>query len=193
MSLEDRTSIALKHTNDTTKLVRIGAEQLLLDFNTLSNVDINGLTKSRNELEDMLFSNADFSNGLMQLGDYYFQTNDIKNAFKHYHAAIKKDSLLVPAYSNLASCYSMDNQPKQALKDLNKAISLEPSNSRYLYNLATYYYQNKNFEEAEKVIKSALNLEKYNQDYKYLLALIYQEQGKTSAAQLIMQGSNSNQ
>ncbi|HAI16780.1 MAG TPA: hypothetical protein DCM10_01375, partial [Xanthomarina gelatinilytica] len=72
LSLEDRTAIALKHTNDTTKLVRIGAAQLLLDLDlsTLTNIDVSGISKSRTELEEMLFSNADFSTGRMQLGDY---------------------------------------------------------------------------------------------------------------------------
>ncbi|WP_417199576.1 tetratricopeptide repeat protein [Bizionia sp.] len=225
LSLEDRTAIALKHTNDTTKLVRIGAAQLLLDldFNTLTHMDFNNLNKSRNELEEMLFSNADFATGRMQLGDFYLQINDVGSAIKHYKMA----SLLIPVYSNLATSYSINGETDQALNilnilidkdsglsrsyylrallyfelnqnslavaDLNKAISLEPSNTRYLYNLATYQFQSRNFSEGEITIKKALKWEAQNPDYKYLLALIYKEQGKFEASQKIIQALNANQ
>ncbi|MFL0353408.1 multiheme c-type cytochrome [Xanthomarina sp. GH4-25] len=175
LSLEDRTSIALKHTNDTTKLVRIGAAQLLLDldFNSLKNADISGLTKSRTELEEMLYSNADFSNGRLQLGDYYFQTNNIKKAIKHYHVAIKKDSLMLPAYSNLASCYSIDGQPSQALNILNVLINKSPELARSYYLRALLYFEMQQPELAVKDLIHAIQLDPLDTRSMYNLATYY--------------------
>lgn len=175
LNREDRISIALKHTNDTTKLVRIGAAQLLLDldFNTLTNMDVNGLTKSRNELEDMLFSNADFSNGRLQLGDYYMQTNDIKNAIKHYKEAIKKDSLLIPVYFNLASAYSMNGQPNEALNILNLVISKQPDVARTYYLRGLLYFEAQKPELAIRDLNQAIKLEPSDSRSMYNLATYY--------------------
>ncbi|MCX7551038.1 tetratricopeptide repeat protein [Xanthomarina sp. F2636L] len=175
LSLEDRTSIALKHTNDTTKLVRIGAAQLLLDldFNTLTNVDVSNLEKSRDELETMLYTNADFSSGRMQLGDYYLQTNDVKTAIKHYRAAIKKDSLFIPAYSNLASSYSINNQPDEALKILNLLVSKSPETARPYYLRALIYFELKQNSLALEDLNKAISLEPTNPRYLYNLATYY--------------------
>lgn len=180
LSLEDRTAIALKHTNDTTKLVRIGAAQLLLDLdlNTLTNIDVSGITKSRNELEGMLFSNADFSTGRMQLGDYYFQTNDIKNAIKHYRIALKKDSLLIPVYTNLASCYSIDGKPDEALDILNILIDKSPDLGRAYYLRALLYFELEQHAIAIKDLKKAIVLEPSNSRYLYNLATYYYQNKK---------------
>jgi hypothetical protein len=93
LSPQIRTSIALKFVNDPVKMVRIGAAQLVigLDENTLGANDNMNLIASRNELETMLFSNADFSTGRMQLGDYYLQNNDFNSAIMHYKMALQKD------------------------------------------------------------------------------------------------------
>jgi predicted CXXCH cytochrome family protein len=182
LSLEDRTAIALKQTNDTTKLVRIGAAQLLLDldFKTLSNVDVNGLYKSRNELEEMLFSNADFASGRMQLGDYYLQTNDLNNAIKHYKMAIKMDSLLIPVYSNLATSYNLNGETEQSLNILNILIDKDPELGRSYYLRALLYFELNQDSNALKDLNKAISLEPLNSRYLYNLAT-YQYQNRKFA------------
>ncbi len=172
LSLEDRTAIALRHTNDTTKLVRIGAAQLLLDvdLNTLSHVEVSSLNKSRSELEEMLFSNADFATGRMQLGDYYLQTNDVRNAIKHYKMAIKLDSLLIPAYSNLATSYSINGETEQALKILNILIGKDSELSRSYYLRALLYFELHENSLAVSDLNKAISLEPLNTRYLYNLA-----------------------
>ena len=174
-SLQDRLGIALKHANDTTKLVRIGAAKLLLgvDINTLTDIDVSGLKKSRNELEEMLNSNADFSLGRMQLADYYLQNNDINNAIKHYKVALQKDSLLIPAYSNLASAYSLNGQPEEALSILNISISKQPDLARTYYLRALLYFEIQQPELAVKDLNQAIKLEPSNTRSMYNLATYY--------------------
>jgi predicted CXXCH cytochrome family protein len=213
LSPEIRKSVALRFMNDSIRLVRIGAAQLVIDLEdiALNTNDKMFFADSRAELETMLFSNADFSNGRMHLGDYYLQKNNVTEAIKHYKMALLKDKFLTPVYSNLEARETLDNwiliepnlsrphylkallnfeigEEKEAVTEFNSAIKLDPNDTRSMYNLATYYYQeNKDLSLAENYINNALKIEPGNNDYKYLLALIYREQGKTNKSQVIMQ------
>ncbi|MCK4562318.1 MAG: hypothetical protein KAT78_05385, partial [Flavobacteriaceae bacterium] len=158
---QDRVAIALKHMNDSIKLVRIGAAQLTIGFddNTLIEVDKNNFIKSRGELEVMLYSNADFSTGRMQLGDYYLQNNDIKTAIKHYEIALQKDSLLIPVYSNLATAYSLNKEYIKANETLDTWILLEPKSNRPHYLKALLNFEMNNNEIAIAELNTALKLD----------------------------------
>ena len=175
LSPQDRTSIALKHINDSTKLVRIGAAQLVigLDENTLSVNDKLYFTTARTELETMLFSNADFSSGRMQLGDYYLQKNNISEAIKHYKMALKKDSLLIPVYSNLATAFSLNKDYDNSTKTLDNWILLEPNSSRPHYLKALLYFELTKNEEAISELKTAIKLNPNDTRSMYNLATYY--------------------
>ena len=188
MSLQDRISIALKHVNDTTKLVRIGAAQLVIGFDiaSLNESDRIGVSNSLGELETMLYSNADFSTGRMQLGDYYLQSNDIKTAIKHYEIAIDKDSLLIPVYSNLATAYSIDGQTKKALQTLNTWIELQPEAGRPFYLRALLNFEMKENDKAIADLKMAIKLNPLDSRSLYNLATFYyqQKEFQNSATQI---------
>ena len=172
---QDRVAIALKHMNDSIKLVRIGAAQLTIGFddNTLIEVDKNNFIKSRGELEVMLYSNADFSTGRMQLGDYYLQNNDIKTAIKHYEIALQKDSLLIPVYSNLATAYSLNKEYIKANETLDTWILLEPKSNRPHYLKALLNFEMNNNEIAIAELNTALKLDPNDTRSLYNLATYY--------------------
>ncbi len=178
LALQDRMAIALKHVNDTTKLVRIGAAQLIIGFDiaSLSESDRIGVSNSLAELENMLYSNADFSTGRLQLGDYYLQSNDIKTAIKHYEIAIKKDSLLTPVYSNLATAYSIDGQTENSLRTLNTWIELQPESSRPYYLRALLNFELKDNEQAVADLKKAIKIDPLDSRSMYNLATFYYQQ-----------------
>ena len=73
-------------------MVRVGVAQLVLglDETNFSALDRTILNQSLEDYETMLFANADFSLGRLQLGDYYLQKNDLNNAIKHYKMALQK-------------------------------------------------------------------------------------------------------
>jgi len=173
--LQDRTSLALKHMNDSVKLVRTAAAQLLvgIDETTLSELDKIGFINSRNELETMLFSNADFSTGRMQLGDYYLQNNDIDNAISHYKMALQKDSLLLPVYSNLATAYSLNGDYYNANSTLNNWILLEPTIGRPHYLKGLLNFETGKNEQAIAELKIAMKLEPNDTRSMYNLATYY--------------------
>ncbi len=172
---QDKVAIALKHMNDSIKLVRIGAAQLTIGFddNTLGEIDKSNFIKSRSELETMLYSNADFSTGRMQLGDYYLQNNDIKTAIKHYEVALQKDSLLIPVYSNLATAYSLNKEFVKANETLDTWILLEPKSSRPHYLKALLSFETNKNEIAIAELNTALKLDPNDTRSLYNLATYY--------------------
>jgi len=176
---QERLPIALKHMKDTVRLVRIGAAQLVigLDENTLTGVDKSNFITSRGELETMLFSNADFSTGRMQLGDYYLQNNNIAKAIEHYEMALHKDSILLPVFSNLATAYSMNNDVLNASSTLDKWILLDPSNGRPHYLKGLLNFESNNPEEAVSELNIAIQLDPQDTRSMYNLAT-YFYQGK---------------
>lgn len=180
LSPQIRTSIALKFVNDSTKLLRIGAAKLVigLDENTLGPNDNINLTSSRDELETMLFSNADFSTGRVQLGDYYLQNNDFNSAIWHYKMALQKDSLLTPVYSNLSVAYSMNKNYENANEMLDLWILLEPKLSRPHYLKALLNFEMKKMAEAVAEFKEAIRLNPNDTRSMYNLATYYYQDKK---------------
>lgn len=178
-----RTSIALKHMNDSIKMVRIGVAQLMLglDENSLSVLDKTGLQKANEEFESMLFANSDFSVGRLQLGDYYFQKNDIQNAIKHYKVALKKDSLLIPVYSNLATAYSMVNDYSNANEILGKWIQLNPKLGRPHFLKALLHFETGESDLAVSELKMAITLDPNDTRSMYNLATYYFQDNKNLA------------
>ena len=172
---QERLSIATKHLNDSVKLVRIGAAQLLigLDENVLNGADKGNYLKAKNELEHMLFSNADFSSGRLQLGDYYLQNNNLNEAIKHYNKALKMDSLLIPVYSNLATAYSMQKDYENANRTLDSWISINPELSRPHYLKALLKFEEGKEGEAVQELNTAIDLDPYDSRSRYNLATYY--------------------
>lgn len=175
MTPQDRNSVARKHINDSTKLVRIGAAQLLLGFDGTGWTEAEkvSMNNAKGELETMLFSNADFSTGRLQMGDYFMQTNDIKAAIKHYEVALEKDSLLYPVYSNLATAYSIDGQTDRAFETLNSWIDYEPNAGRPYYLRALLNFESGSPEIAVQDLKMAIELNPEDLRSMYNLATYY--------------------
>lgn len=187
---QERLSIAMRHMVDSVKLVRIGAAQLAIgvDESNLDELNRSSLAMARGELETMLYSNADFSSGRMQLGDYFLQNNDINTAIKHYKMAIKKDSLLIPVYSNLATSYSLIKDYAQANQTLDEWILLEPEVSRPHYLKALLHFETNENESAIKELQTAIKLNPQDTRSMYNLATFYyQNKTELKVAEITIQ------
>jgi len=177
---QDRMTIALSYMNDSIKLVRIGAAQLVIGFdeNKLDLIEKSTFIKAESELETMLFSNADFSTGSMQLGDYYLQKNDVNNAIKLYKMALEKDSLLLPVYSNLATAYSMIGDTHKAKKTLESWMILDPILSRPYYLRALLNFELNDDAAGVKDLLKAIELNPTHTRSFYNLATYYYQNQK---------------
>ncbi|RLD22610.1 MAG: hypothetical protein DRI69_00755, partial [Bacteroidetes bacterium] len=139
---EQTLGIALRHIEDSTRLVRIGAAQLMagqgLDNVLPSKHD--AVKAARAELNTMLLANADFPIGRMQLGDTYIQQNQVTKAITEYEMALQMDELLTPVYGNLATAYNLAGNDSMAMATLDGLLALEPEYGRgyYLRGLLKY-------------------------------------------------------
>lgn len=175
MNPQDRMAIAQKHITDPTKLVRIGSAQLLIGFDGTgwTETDKLNLFKAKEEMEEMLFSNADFSTGRLQLGDYFMQTNDLKSAILHYEMALEMDSLLFPVYTNLATAYSISKQTDKAMETLNIWMDQQPDAGRPYYLRALLNFELGNNDIAVADLKMAIDLDPEDGRSRYNLATYY--------------------
>ena len=183
LSPQNRTSIVIKHMKDSTRLVRIGAAQLALGIeeNTFNEIDRITLNNSISELENMLLTNADFSTGRMQLGDYYFQRGNYSSAIDHYKMALHKDYLLTPVYSNLATTYAMIKEYSKANETLDKWILLEPELGRPHYLKALLNFEMGEAKVAVTELKLAIKLDQNDTRSMYNLSTYYYQDNKDLA------------
>jgi len=177
---QTRTSIALKHVNDSVKMVRIGAAQLVtgIDQSNFSAIDRIGLNRSIEEYETMLFSNANFSLGRLQLGDYYLQKKDINRAIKHYKMALQKDSLLTPVYSNLATAYTLVKDYSNANQIMDDWVLLEPKLGRPHFLKALLNFEIGDDAIAVSELQLAIKLDPSDTRSMYNLATYYYQDNK---------------
>lgn len=184
LPLPERLSLAVKHSSDATRLVRIGAAQLAigLDTNTLLTGEQATLKKSQSELETMILTNADFATGRLQLGDYYLQKNDLGSAIKHYKMAIYLDSLLLPVYSNLASAYSLNGENDKAYQTLNTYVRLDPRSAHPYFLRALVSFEMNQKENAVNDLIKAIQLDPQDSRIKYNLATYYYQEKQFAKA-----------
>jgi tetratricopeptide (TPR) repeat protein len=165
----------MTHISDTTRQVRIGAAQLMIeqDLAPLLASKRGAAINARKELETMLRANADFPLGRLQLGDYYFRQNNNQRAIKEYEMALKMDSLLTPVYGNLATVYSISGNNKQALKTLDQLLILEPEYGRGYYLRGLLQHELGNDKLAITNMERAIQLDQLNFRSFYNLANLY--------------------
>lgn len=185
VSQDERIAMAAEHIQDSVRSVRIGAIQLIrgIDDSNLGSINRDQLQKVRGEYLQMLFTNADFSVGRVQLGDYYLQNNQLDDAIKQYQIALKKDQLIFPVYSNLATSYNLKGNNIEALNTLNKWISLEPQSSQAYYLRALLLFELKDDSAAIADLKKAIQLNPQNTRAMYNLATYYYQNKDFSQAE----------
>ena len=191
IALEDRKAIAREHLRDESRLVRIGCAQLLTDYDgsDWTPGDRMALNNARQELEEMLYGNADFSTGRLQLGDYFMQTGDLQAAIKNYEAALEKDSLLFPVYSNLATAYSMSSMPDRALETLNTWIDLDPDEGRAYYLRGLLNFELGNPEFAVQDLQMAIEMNPDDSRAMYNLSTFYFQNRRFPEAETLVRNA----
>ncbi|MCK9452665.1 MAG: tetratricopeptide repeat protein [Bacteroidales bacterium] len=181
----DRISIAAEYINDPSRLVRIATAELLngLPSDQLQNLDQSALKKAEDELKTMLYTNTDFSIGRMQLGDYFFQKNDVQSAIKQYQIALRKDSLLLPVYANLATAYGMNGETEAAVKTLNILLQKDPNYGRGYFLRALLNFEMNKDALAVADLNKAIAIDPTDTRASYNLATYYYQNKEWNKAE----------
>ena len=108
----------------------------------------------------------------------YFKKGDYSNAIHNYEMAIKKDSLLTPVYSNLATTYSIIKDYSKANKALDSWILIEPESARAHYLKGLLYFDLDKTTLAIKELEQAIKLNPSDSRSMYNLATYYYQENK---------------
>ena len=174
---------------DKVRAVRIAAADLYATFpaQQVPAQYLTTFTSARNELQNYLTYQADFSVGNLMIADHYLQQQDYDNAEKFYLRALKKDSMMNYARLNLSTGYNAQGKNDKALEVLETAVKIDPENDRIHYNMALLYHEMKNTAAAERSFAKAVQLKTNNPRVYYNYGLLLNEAKKFKEAELILQ------
>jgi len=142
---------------------------------------------ARNELQNYVLYQADFSIGNVMIGDYYLRLNDFSNAERFYVRGLEKDSLMNYARLNLSTAYNAQAKNDKALDVLETAAKIDPTNDRIYYNMALLYNEMNDKKGAERSFAKAVALKTTNPRVYYNYGLLLNEIKKFKEAETVLQ------
>jgi tetratricopeptide (TPR) repeat protein len=168
--------------SDEVRAVRIAAADLMVTvpIQHFPTQYSGALVIAKNELENYVLYQTDFSTGNVLAGDYYLKQYDYFNAEKFYMRALKKDSLLNNARLNLSAVYDAQGKTGNALRALKAAAAISPANDRTYYNLGLLYVEMRDTSAAIKAFERGMELKSDNPRlyYNYGLLLFFKNQNR---------------
>ncbi|MCS6991162.1 MAG: tetratricopeptide repeat protein [Chitinophagales bacterium] len=174
---------ALPLLRDSIRAVRIAAADLLLEHaDTLPPHLLADYQKARRELEAFIMLQAPFPTGRQMMGDLLARQHRYQEAEAQYLAALRMDSLLIPARLNLVTLYNILQRNKEALHHLKVSYAIDPSNERVNYFLALLYVELMDFAKAEEHFERASRVSA-NPRVFYNYGLFLEQQQKFSKAE----------
>jgi Tfp pilus assembly protein PilF len=93
------------------------------------------------------------------LGNYYLNRGEVKQALAAYDTALKIEPRAAMVMVNAAMAYAQTGEKKQAEKSLVKAIKIAPENAAAHFNLGLLQAEQNRGKEAEQELKEALRLD----------------------------------
>ncbi len=185
MPPQERHAVGMRFIGDTSLSIRIAAAELLSDIDRASipAEQLPTFEAALKEYEKMLYTNADFPVGRVQLGDYFMRTGKINDAIAQYRIAIEKDSLTPPAYTNLATAYSQTGRNAEAMQVLDALVRVEPEFGRGYYLRALLSYELGDESSAIRDFNTAIELNPLDFRSSYNLATLYYQRKEFSKAE----------
>jgi tetratricopeptide (TPR) repeat protein len=174
---------------DKVRAVRIAAADLFITIpaQQLPPQYSPAFSSARNELQNYLAYQTDFSVGNVMLADHYLRLQDYNNAEKFYLRGLKKDSLMNYARLNLSTVYNSQGKNDKAFQVLEIAVKIDPKNDRTWYNMALLLNEMKDNRGAERAFAKAVELKTTNPRVYYNYGLLLKASGNTREAEKILQ------
>lgn len=131
-----------------------------LQFKGIAQLQLGEVESSIETFKSVLRHSQDSAttvNTLTTLGDLSYKAKRVKEAYKYYKRAIKREPNNLPALNNYSYYLSLEGkQLKKAAKMSKVTIELEPDNPTYLDTYAWIEYKLGNYEEAKIHLKRAM-------------------------------------
>jgi tetratricopeptide (TPR) repeat protein len=147
----------LKATRDEYRLVRIRAASPLaaIPMEYIPEQQRNNFQSALNELKASLMARTDDFGSHYNLGNYYMNLREYKNAAASFETAIKLRPDAVIPYVNASMAYVNLGNKKKAEGSLRRALKVEPENAPANFNLGLLMAELGRMEEAEHALMTA--------------------------------------
>jgi tetratricopeptide (TPR) repeat protein len=144
--------------SDDYRLVRIRSAAVLARFSNifLKSINTKNIEKANGEFLASLMARPDQWTSHYNMGNYYLNRAELKQAVASYDKALKLEPRAVMAMVNSSLAYAGMGEDDKADKSLQKALKIAPDNAAANFNLGLLKAEQKDFKSAEKYLKEAL-------------------------------------
>jgi len=148
-------------TKDSYRLVRVRAAASLAQYppSMVAGQDQAQVQKATEEYLASLTARPDQWTSHYNLGNYYLNRGEVKEALASYDTALKIEPRAAMVLVNAAMAYAQMGAPDQAEKSLLKAIQVEPGNAAAHFNLGLLEAEKNRSKEAERELQEAFRLD----------------------------------
>ena len=146
---------------DSYRLVRVRAAASLAQYpaSEVPGQDQAQVQKATGEYLASLTARPDQWTSHYNLGNYYLNRGEVKEALASYDTALKIEPRAAMVLVNAAMADARMGAPDQAEKSLLKAIQVEPGNAAAHFNLGLLKAEKNQVKEAERELQEALRLD----------------------------------
>jgi tetratricopeptide (TPR) repeat protein len=166
----------------TTVRLEVAASLAAVPLDQLTPEQATQLRALFDEYVSTLQQDADMPGVLLQLGIFYITGGDEKGAEAAYREALHLNSLLIPAYLNLADLLRGQSRDDEARTVLSQALSVDPQNGPTLHSLGLLETRSGRSELALKYLQQAADLETEGTRHRFVYAIALHDLGKPAEA-----------
>jgi tetratricopeptide (TPR) repeat protein len=144
--------------SDEYRLVRIRSAAVLTRFSNifLKGINTKNIEKANGEFLASIMARPDQWTSHYNMGNYYLNRIELKQAVASYDKALKLEPRAVMAMVNSSLAYAGMGENDKADKSLQKALNVAPDNAAANFNLGLLRAEQNNLKCAEKYLKAAL-------------------------------------
>ena len=164
----------MEATGDEYRLVRVRAAASLAGYQDLplNETDKKRVAAANEEYLASILSRPDQWDSHYNLGNYYLDRRDFKQAVASYETALKMEPHGVLAMVNQAMAYARMGENQKANDALQKALKVAPDNAAANFNLGLLKAEENDLAAAEKHLKAALKADPQMAQAAYNLCVI---------------------
>jgi len=171
---EESVQALVEAAGDECRLVRVRAAASLAGYRNLplTDGDKKKVEAASNEYLASILSRPDQWESHYNLGNYYLDRRDFKQAIASYETALKMEPRGVMALVNEAMAYARMGQNQKADDALQKALNVAPDNAAANFNMALLKAEENDLVAAEKHLRTALKTDPQMAQAAYNLCVI---------------------
>ena len=171
---EEAVHALVEATGDDYRLVRVRAAASLAGYRNLElqDADKKKVEAANKEYLASILSRPDQWDSHYNLGNYYLDRGDLKQAVASYETALKMEPRGVLAMVNQAMAYARMGESQKATDALRKALQAAPDNAAVNFNMGLLKAEENDLVMAEKHLRSALKTDPQMAQAAYNLCVI---------------------